>query len=127
MSDIVCSIDNFGDVLADALSQFSDEETHKVKNIVTESAKNCAKDLRKTSPKKTGKYAKGWTAHKDSETNLDVTYTIHNKAKPSLTHLLENGHAKQNGGRVEAIPHIAPAEQKMEEDIDSKISELGGD
>ena len=130
MSDVICSVDEFSETLANALSQFSDEETHEIKDIITQSATDCAKNIKTDAPKRasTGnKYAKGWTCHKDGEANLDIQYTIYNKSQPSLTHLLENGHAKINGGRVEGIPHIAPNEKKMEQEIDKKINEMDGD
>lgn len=58
-----------------------------------------------------GPYAKGW-AEKSTLNSLNgmVTSTIYNRDKPQLTHLLENGHAKVNGGRVDGIPHISIAE-----------------
>ena len=62
-------------------------------------------------------YAKGWRISETVSPNGDVSETVYNSAAPNLTHLLENGHAKVNGGRVEGKAHIAPAERQAETNL----------
>lgn len=72
--------------------------------------------LRAVSPKKTGAYSQGWTMEGIRGGSGGVLsfngYRVKNETEYRLTHLLENGHAKVNGGRVRAIPHIRPVEEK---------------
>ena len=80
-------------------------------------SRKLAKTLRSTSPRKTGEYASGWTVKKQDED----TYIVHNRTKPGLTHLLENGHVSRNQygtyGRVPAYKHIEPAANAAQEEL----------
>jgi len=131
MSDTVkCDSSNFADTITASLQQFSDEKTKEIKNIITDKSKELAENIKRDSPRRKtngGKYAKGWQATKDFENNLNIQYTIHNKTDWQLTHLLENGHAKKDGGRVEGIPHIAPNCEKAEKEIDAAIEMTAGE
>lgn len=102
------------------MKEYTDEVEKGVTLAGTNIAKKTVKRLRKTSPKYKGKnggsYAKGWRV-----TEIDGKNVIHNKTDYQLTHLLENGHAKVNGGRVAARVHIRPAE---EEAINEYIKEV---
>lgn len=83
-------------------------------------ANETAEELRQNSPRKTGRYASGWAVRKDGE-----GYRVYNKESPQLTHLLEFGHAKVNGGRVPpAKIHIRPAEEKAIENLEARLREV---
>ena len=95
---------------------------------VTETAKDAVKSLHNAHPAGSGqygpwdKYNKGW---KIMQTKTDKRYhrkaTIHNATDYQLTHLLEKGHAKVNGGRTRAFPHIAPVAEKCEDELVKNI------
>lgn len=95
------------------LKAYSDEVAEGIKKAVNDVAKETVRTLKTTSPRspRGGKYARGWTFKVEFESPEDIRVRISNRTKPQLTHLLENGHAKVNGGRVDGKPHIRPAEQ----------------
>lgn len=91
-----------------------ESELEEIKDSTKKSAirlgKELAQDIREDSPKKTGVYAKGWSARKT--TNGAV---VHNTKKPYLTHVLEFGYSMPNGKRVKAKPHIYKNAKRIEE------------
>lgn len=72
---------------------------------------------------RTGKYLRSWRV-KIRHTQDKTEATIY-AADPEyrLTHLLEYGHAKVNGGRVPAYPHIGEAERWAVEEFEQRLTE----
>lgn len=95
-----------------------------VEAAVLETAKETVEELRSTSPAQTGDYAKGW-AHKKDPTirgKWRMSRVVYSKGEEyRLTHLLEFGHAKVNGGRVSARPHIRQAEENAATRLYAKL------
>lgn len=122
--DIKIKSDQLRAVIMAALSDYRDEVNEGVRKAIKKQANEDVRELKATSPKKTGKYAAGW-AQKVVENNAS-TYdvVVYNKAKPGLTHLLENGHAKVNGGFVPGIQHIKPVEEESNDKILEKVEEI---
>lgn len=115
------SIDDLADTLAEELAGYSQEVTDDLKREVTQVAKEMVAELKVTSPHASGDYAKGWSVTTEHESAQDIRLRVLNRKKPQLTHLLENGHAKVNGGRVEGKAHIGPAEQAAEKRLENKV------
>ena len=74
------------------------------------------------------RYSKGWVKEVQLNKVTGIYHaTIHNRKYYRLTHLLEKGHAKTNGGRTRAFPHIAPTQDKIDrllvEEIEQAIRE----
>lgn len=107
------------------LNAYRDTTVEKMKMAVTETAKQTAAELRETSPEgATGEYAKHWAYKRDASLSgrYKQSMVVYSK-KPEyrITHLLENGHAKRNGGRVEGEPHIKPAEEHAKEILTERL------
>ena len=84
-----------------------------------------AKQLRQTSPKRTGKYAKSWgVTREDSSFGENAKYIIHNKKHYRVAHLLEHGHVMANGKRTKAIPHIKPVEEQGIREYEKKFKNV---
>jgi len=116
------NIDQLAAEIAKGLAEYSQDVVEKV-NISSEKiGKEAVKQLRQTSPKKTGKYAKSWTMSTEKAIGQPDLRIIHAKAPHyRLTHLLEHGHAKRGGGRVEGKPHIRPAEEMVIQEFVSEV------
>ena len=89
-----------------ALKAYSYEVANDLDIAKNEVTKELKKNLTQKSPEKTGDYKKGWRIKKFKKSNI-----VYNKTDYQLTHLLEKGHVKVNGGRVPAQVHIRPNEQ----------------
>ena len=70
-----------------------------------------------------GAYAKSWEKIIEPASRLTTKVIVRNKEHYRLTHLLEKGHAKQNGGRVKAYPHIAPVNDEAQRNVFKLIEE----
>ncbi|HDR6821976.1 HK97 gp10 family phage protein [Bacillus cereus] len=112
----MASIDSLANDIARELQRYGKEVEEKLEVEKEVVANNLVSDLEENSPKNTGKYAKGWRKKKEGN-----GFIVHNALKPQLTHLLEKGHAQVNGGRVPAKVHIAPAEEKAENDFLERV------
>ena len=117
------NIDQLAAEIAKGLADYSQDVVEKVNVSSEKVGKAAVKRLKETSPKDKGKYAKSWRVKTDPQVGQPNTLTIHNKDHYYLTHLLEHGHAKAGGGRVEGKPHIRPAEEQVIQDFTREVEE----
>lgn len=104
---------NFTDIVG-ILDEYSKDVQEAIANAAITVANEGANELKNTSNTykiRTGKYNKGWRVN-TKRGNGYIDCTIHNATDWQLTHLLENGHLKRNGGRTRAFVHIRPIEEK---------------
>lgn len=115
------SIDEMANTINKYLTDYHKLLTDDLKSSVQKAAKTVKSEIKENAPKRTGKYAKSWSAKKVKETANTLELVVHSKNRYQIAHLLEKGHAKKGGGRVEARPHIAPAEEKAIKELEADI------
>lgn len=114
-------IDNLSDEIMKGLKEYAEITSDKVKSAVKTAGETAVNEIKSNAPHDTGKYAKSWSVKTAKETSDSLVLTVYSRDHYRLTHLLEFGHAKRNGGRVPAQPHIASAEEKSVEKLEEEI------
>lgn len=113
--------------IKDILEEYSSD----IQEAITEEAIKIANDgkdkLKQTSPKNTGKYAKGWKV-KIVKGKGYVNATVHNSTNWQLTHLLEKPHVIKNAngtyGTSKPQVHIRPVEQECIEQYTKEVENI---
>lgn len=107
------------------LEQYGRKADEAVEKSAKRAGRDTAKDLKNTSPKKTGAYASSWSTKVTRSSGRLIGVTVYNKEHYQLTHLLENGHVTKNKkgeyGRTKPIKHIEPAEQEGIQDFEQLV------
>lgn len=102
MSDRI-KIDDFATIVVDSVQDVIDKSEDELVAGVKAAGQKSVRLLKQRSRKRKrhgGTYAKGWTCKVESGIT-GTTCTVYNRSKPSLTHLLEKGHAIANqSGRL---------------------------
>ena len=114
-------IDQMAHVIMEGLQEYADLATDDMKAAVKKAGNEAKKDIQANAPVKTGAYKKSWAVKTTKETSNAMEVVVHSTNRYQLAHLLEFGHAKRNGGRTRAFPHIAPAEQRAAELLEKEV------
>ena len=105
------------------LNDYSQDIQEGIVEIAENVAQDDVRELKSTSPKNTGKYAKGWQVSKTKGTGY-VECIVHNGKRWQLTHLLEKSHLLRNGRKSTPKVHIYPVEQKSNQQFERQVEQL---
>ena len=103
------------------LTEYKDLASDELKKAVKKAGRTAKEDINSSAPVKTGKYAKSWKTKVTAENANAIAVTVYSPSRYMIAHLLENGHAKQNGGRAPAKVHIKPVEEEVGRELEKNI------
>lgn len=109
------TIDTLAADVQKILEDYEDDVNNLTRETVRKIGSKGVQALRSSSKASfggSGKYAAGWS-QKTEASYMGYKATLYNKRVPGLPHLLEHGHAKRGGGRVEGRVHIKPVEDEL--------------
>lgn len=117
---------DIGDAISRELTIYSAEITETIKKEAKEHMSQLVKETKKTAPvgHRHKHYRDSIKSKKMSENDRGASYTWYVEGSDyRLSHLLENGHATRNGGRVEGTHFISKASEPILADYIKKVEE----
>ncbi len=117
---------NLSEEIKEILSEYHDEMVEEINEIGHNTIKQLTNETRRNAPKNTGKYKRhiAWTSRKENAIG-DKKYIWYVKGKHyRLTHLLTDGHAKRNGGRVPGNPFLKNAVERAIAEYEKEVENL---
>ena len=107
------------------LDEYDDEVQKTANDVMKTVSKEAVQKLKSPSPKKSGRYARGWALKSVGAHGSIVDIVVYNKTDWQLTHLLNNGHVIRNKygtyGRKSGDNHIGNVEKWANQEVESEI------
>ena len=115
------TLEGLGAALSEIIGDYADGVYATESKAVTYSTKQALRQVKANSGRFGSKYAGGWRS-KVERTNITAHGYVANQ-RPGLPHLLEKGHAKRNGGRTSAYPHVLPVQEEVNRVLMEQLEE----
>ena len=120
-------IDNLTQAIDRELTLYSNNVIAGVKKVAKKSASDLVKRTKETAPvgNRSKHYRDQIASRKLEESERSITYQWYVKGPDyRLSHLLENGHATRNGGRVEGTHFISKASDPILKKYEQAVEEV---
>lgn len=117
------SIDQLANELTQAVKEYTEDVSKGVEKALNKAAEEIRDDAAAAAPKNTGDYAENFKVTKRGQDG-NSKRIIWNKKHHRRVHLLEFGHAKVGGGRVQGRPHLRPAYDKCSASLTDDIKRI---
>ena len=121
------SMDQLGEAIAKELTIFNDNVVEGIKRETKASMTRLVKETKATAPvgNRQKHYRDSIKSKKTEETDRSVSYLWYvDGSDYRLSHLLENGHALRDGGRVEGTHFIQKASNPILEEYLRSVEEV---
>lgn len=123
--------------LTETMLRYGAEVSYEISIAMNEIGQEAKKRVAAASPKRTGKYKRGWRVDFKNKGGVIQCVIHQNDKEYRLTHLLENGHRTRLGkgrhsrrygtqGAVAARPHIAEVNEWAQRELESRIRRAFG-
>ena len=107
------------------LNEYEEDVQRAANDAIKSVSKETVSRLKNTSPKRTGKYARGWSLKSMGAHGSIVDIVVYNRTSWRLTHLLNNGHIIRNKsgayGRKAGDNHIGKVEEWANAELQNEI------